>query len=88
MISSRDLDSRITARESAAVHEWREDSNQPIHAMRDHPAHGTQLLAGMWDTDLRRKDARSRWKQAWKAMLKDPLIQGGKNGPDQILLTR
>ena len=40
---SRDLDSRITARESAAVGEWI-SSNKSFHVMRDHPDHGTFML--------------------------------------------
>lgn len=44
---SRDTDSRPSARESAAVQEWI-FSQKPFHIMRDHPYHGTQILAGMW----------------------------------------
>ena len=44
---SRDCDSRLNAREAAAVEEW---INSPylIHAMRDHPHHTVPILGGMW----------------------------------------
>ena len=44
---SRDSDSRLSAREKAAVDEWI-SSDKGFHIMRDHPAHGTAILAGMW----------------------------------------
>ena len=43
----RDADSRLTFREKAAVDDWL-TSDKPIHAMRDHPWHGTPILGGMW----------------------------------------
>lgn len=43
----RDSDSRLSAREKAAVDEWI-SSDKGFHIMRDHPAHGTAILAGMW----------------------------------------
>lgn len=43
----RDLDSRITKREVAAVAEW-EDEGKPLHIMRDHPLHVAPILGGMW----------------------------------------
>ena len=50
----RDADSRITVREKMAVDEWI-SSNNTIHVMRDHPAHGIPfgsdrlgILGGMW----------------------------------------
>jgi hypothetical protein len=43
----RDVDSRVTDREFAAVTEWME-SGKTIHIMRDHPSHHTAMLAGMW----------------------------------------
>ena len=36
---SRDLDSRISAREQAVVTEWLDQSNLPFHIIRDHPGH-------------------------------------------------
>lgn len=44
---SRDCDSRITLRETAAVNQWIE-SKAMFHIMRDHPWHGTPILGGMW----------------------------------------
>ena len=44
---SRDTDSRVSERESLAVNEWLESGNL-FHVMRDHPAHSTQILGGMW----------------------------------------
>lgn len=43
----RDTDSRLGKRERDAVRAW-EDSGQAFHVMRDHPAHGAVMLAGMW----------------------------------------
>lgn len=50
----RDCDSRVSPREVAAVNQWLEPSSpsqqkQPaFHVMRDHPAHSTEILGGMW----------------------------------------
>jgi hypothetical protein len=44
---SRDTDSRLSARESAAVSEWLA-SDKKFHIMRDHPYHATEILGGMW----------------------------------------
>jgi hypothetical protein len=46
---SRDCDSRITAREVAAVKQWL-GSRAMFHIMRDHPHHATEILGGMWGT--------------------------------------
>lgn len=44
----RDCDSRLSAREAAAVKEW-EQSNKSFHSMKDHPWHtGVPILGGMW----------------------------------------
>ena len=97
---SRDLDSRSNARESAAVTEWRDQSNLAIHAMRDHPNHGIGLMGGSWGTDMTRNvsdskgnviSARRAWKIAWKYMLKDNDIHAKRNakgGPDQDILAK
>ena len=47
LMVSRDLDSRLTAREQAAVEEWL-TTGLAFHVMRDHPAHGASILAGLW----------------------------------------
>jgi protein O-GlcNAc transferase len=44
---SRDADSRLSQREKTAVDEWL-GSDKGFHIMRDHPAHGTEILGGMW----------------------------------------
>ena len=44
---SRDTDSRLNLREKEAVDEWL-SSDKGFHIMRDHPAHGTEILGGMW----------------------------------------
>lgn len=44
---SRDTDSRLSTRESYAVNEWLK-SGKLFHTMRDHPAHSTEILGGMW----------------------------------------
>lgn len=43
----RDCDSRLNLREKYAVDEWL-NSDKEFHIMRDHPAHGTEILGGMW----------------------------------------
>jgi protein O-GlcNAc transferase len=44
---TRDCDSRITAREASAVHEWLQGPKL-IHVMRDHPEHSAPIMGGMW----------------------------------------
>lgn len=44
---SRDIDSRLNERESAAVAEWL-SSDKELHAMRDHIEHNVPILGGMW----------------------------------------
>lgn len=43
----RDVDSRPTPREFAAVSEWIA-SGKTLHIMRDHPFHRVPILGGMW----------------------------------------
>jgi len=43
----RDVDSRPTPREYAAVEEWLA-SGKSLHIMRDHPHHKVVILGGMW----------------------------------------
>ncbi|MDR2604395.1 MAG: hypothetical protein LBC55_03465 [Desulfovibrio sp.] len=43
----RDADSRLSAREVAAVYEWLK-SGKTFHIMRDHPWHNNPIFAGMW----------------------------------------
>lgn len=44
---SRDCDSRIGTRETAAIAEW-VDSGQPFHILRDHPFHHELVHGGLW----------------------------------------
>ena len=44
---SRDADSRLNARERAAVDTWLR-GDQDFHVMRDHPEHNLPILGGMW----------------------------------------
>lgn len=44
---SRDADSRLSLREKKAVDNWL-SSDKLFHVMRDHPAHGIEILGGMW----------------------------------------
>lgn len=44
----RDVDSRPSDREKAAVTEWVCQNDYPYHMMRDHPYHGRHLMSGMW----------------------------------------
>ena len=44
---SRDVDSRLSFRESEAVAAWFK-SMKGFHIMRDHPCHATEILGGMW----------------------------------------
>lgn len=43
----RDADSRVNARERAAVDEWLAGSSA-LHCMRDHPVHRRPIMGGMW----------------------------------------
>ena len=43
----RDLDSRLSTREKAAVDEWLR-SGFPVHSIRDHPNHDRGLNGGLW----------------------------------------
>jgi hypothetical protein len=59
--TSRDIDSRLSVREAAAVKEW-EESGLPFHVMRDHPSHSAfAVWGGMWgSTGGAIKDIRDR----------------------------
>ena len=83
----RDLDSRFSSREAAAVEEWI-SSGKAIHAMRDHPWHPVAMLAGGWGTRLENPEVREHWRTSWQRMKKDPKAFSTKKdkGPDQDLL--
>ena len=93
------MDSHLSAREVAAVREWREKSNYSLHAMRDHPNHGFKLFGGAWDAHMTRNvvqsdgnviSARRVWKITWKNILKDRITYSSRHlkGPDQDLIER
>jgi len=86
---SRDLDSRVTEREVAAVNEWLE-SNKTLHSMRDHPWHTVPIMGGGWGSKLDTDSSRRNWDQSWKSILSDSLARSGATdkGADQTLLTR
>ena len=81
---SRDLDSRITAREVAAVEEWLQ-SGAPLHSMRDHPAHKSSLMGGAWGARLDQgRIMADLWLRSWQEMLKDPLIRAKRSSKGAI----
>jgi hypothetical protein len=47
VFSSRDTDSYLLQREVDSVNVWL-NSDKKGHIMRDHPHHGTEIMAGMW----------------------------------------
>ena len=51
IMMSRDLDSIINERESAAVFEWLK-SPFAFHIMRDHPLHGKEIMGGLFGIKL------------------------------------
>lgn len=45
----RDCDSRLTARDAAAVAEWLRTTNASFHCVRDHPSHSWHVVSGgLW----------------------------------------
>ena len=89
VVMSRDLDSRITEREAAAVREWLE-SNRSLHAMRDHPWHGVPIMGGGWGAKLDTQQRRDNWNISWDKMLADSRLYSGSDekGHDQALLLK
>ncbi|TRY79883.1 hypothetical protein TCAL_05108, partial [Tigriopus californicus] len=89
LYASRDLDSRFSLREQAAVQEWL-DSDEPMHIMRDHPRHKIEILGAAWGTHLKRKNARGRWIKSWIKILNDTEAWASRQskGPDQVILRR
>ena len=79
----RDTDSRVDAREAAAVDEWVK-SGKSLHVMRDHPWHGpsqyAMMLGGMWGA--RAEKLRN---------IKDLIFKYPKQdrwGTDQVIITQ
>ena len=58
--------------------------------MRDHPLHGTPILAGMWGTKLEKAKIRENWRKVLSEGMKDALFwtKEANGGPDQFFLTR
>ncbi len=63
---------------------------QDFHLMRDHPLHGTTILAGMWGTKLTNTEVQKHWRKTLSEGMKDPIFwtKEPSGGPDQILMTR
>jgi hypothetical protein len=74
---SRDTDSRLNARERAAVDDWL-SSGRSFHVMRDHPWHNTPILGGMWGVRRGALDDIENLHQAWD--------KADRWGPDQEFL--
>jgi len=89
ILLSRDLDSRFSSRETAAVQEWLE-SGRGFHAMRDHRQHDVPVLGGMWGARLHNATYREPWIKSWKAIFEDRNSNASRKekGPDQTLLAR
>lgn len=64
----RDLDSKVSKRELAAVNDWL-SSGKPYHVMRDNKYHGTSILGGMFGMRLDR-DNRAAMRGVFGAMVK------------------
>ncbi len=86
---SRDLDSLVNARESAAVSEWLHSSDRAFHFMRDHPAHAIEILGSGWGVRMEHLE-REFAEEAFKVAAKDRLFWAARKayGPDQGFLKR
>lgn len=85
---SRDLDSLLNDREGAAVQEWLK-SDKAFHFMRDHPAHGIEILGSGWGVRMSPLE-KSYVDSAFSVGVKDPLFWAPRDayGPDQGFLKR
>ena len=86
----RDLDSRASSREVAAVQEWLQ-SKHVFHVMRDHPGHDMPILAGMWGVKLSSPQMRKALQAVFYQMLHaDSAYWRGQiiSSRDQALLER
>ena len=87
---SRDLDSCMTVRETAAVKEWL-DSDKTFHIMRDHPDHVSNIIAGMWGIKLHDDHVRKSWRAAWEQAIQDKhpsMFTDATKQADQMFLAR
>ena len=84
----RDLDSKFTECELAAVSEWVE-SGLPIHAMRENIHHNVPRLGAGWGASLLKDGTRELWRLTWGDILDDQTTYSHRwmNGPDQNILT-
>lgn len=80
---SRDLDSRFSAREAAAVNDWM-SSGLPFHAMRDHNQHENPILGGMWGS--RKTETNSKLLSSLVDTLITAMNSSWTKGYDQDLL--
>jgi len=83
---SRDLDSRITKREVAAVNEWLE-SDLSFHVMRDNPHHGTEILGGMWGARMD-NGKRKQFREIMEELVEAAKAKQWRKGFDQTMLTK
>ena len=83
---SRDLDSRLSEREKAALLDWRDNSHATYHVMRDNPFHNTRILGGMFGMKLG-KDNGQQMTETLNEMLNGSFGLTGK-GTDQYLLSK
>eukprot|EP00095_Tigriopus_kingsejongensis_P001459 maker-scaffold288_size220435-snap-gene-0.9 protein:Tk01459 transcript:maker-scaffold288_size220435-snap-gene-0.9-mRNA-1 annotation:"hypothetical protein DAPPUDRAFT_96285" len=81
---SRDLDSRISDREVAAVEEFL-NSTATFHVMRDHPAHSSEVMGGTWGAKLNLE--RSKFFATMKRILKGSNMKR-QGGYDQSVMNR
>lgn len=73
----RDVDSRISQRELAAVYQWI-SSKKILHVLRDHPHHNAIILGGLWGVTQAAKNAKIVWENTFK--------YGVNHGEDQVFL--
>lgn len=84
---SRDADSRFSPRELFAVNEW-VASGLGFHTMRDHPFHGTEVLAGMFGMAAKSLGNHRTMKSLLlKALVENEEKIPGPTGEDQHFLT-
>lgn len=83
IISSRDLDSPLVEREAAVVDEFMK-SNYTFLSLRDHPAHLTPILGGLWTAYISRD--RSLFLRLFSVLLDQTKVQRYQLANDQLLL--
>ena len=76
--------SPISAREAAAVIDWRDHSDNSFHVMRDNPYHVSLMLGGMFGMKVT-QDNRKQLKNIFEQMLNASAIQV-KNSFKHILI--